>query len=159
MSLIVHNTTLQPLFSIYVPLLLGVVLIPDCILTVLLQCFQLTGLRLSFFLICDPPRPRTVWLVLRSVVPYRSNFLVFLPPLCASSLSTLNWPLGSATLYLSSNSFSDSWSNLSSFSVSSISDRLFYRPGILFPAAFFTPSTPWSSNRPQFLVAFPWSPF
>ena len=31
MSLNVHNTTLQTLFSIYVPLLLGVVLIPDCI--------------------------------------------------------------------------------------------------------------------------------
>ena len=30
------------------------------------------------------------------------SFLVFLPPFCASSLSTLNWPLGPATLYLSS---------------------------------------------------------
>ena len=70
------------------------------IVSVLLQCFQLTGLRLSFFLICDPPRPRTVWLVLRSVVPYRSLF--FFTPLFASSLSTLNWPLGPATVYLSS---------------------------------------------------------
>ena len=52
-------------------------------LTLLYQFYynviQLTGLRLSFFLIGDPPRPRTVWLVLRSVVPYRSLF--FLTPL------------------------------------------------------------------------------
>ena len=61
------------------------------------QCFPLAGLRLRFFLICVPPRPKTAWLVLRSVVPYRSLF--FLPPLCAS---TLNWPLGPATLSLSS---------------------------------------------------------
>ena len=57
------------------------------------QCFPLAGLWLRFLLIGVPPRPKTAWLVLRSVVPYRSLF--FLPPLCAS---TLNWPLGPATL-------------------------------------------------------------
>ena len=100
MSLNVHNTTLQTLFSIYVSLLLGVVLIPNCIS--LLQCFQLTGLRLSFFLICDPPRPRTVWLVHRSVVPYRSLFSLRHFCLLVPSLSTLNWPLGPATVCRSS---------------------------------------------------------
>ena len=93
------------------------------------QCFPLAGLRLRFLLICVPPRPKTAWLVLRSVVPYRSLF--FLPPLCAS---TLNWPLGPATLSLYR--FAHFWLTFSR-SAKSFPDRLFYRPGILFPAACF----------------------
>ena len=93
------------------------------------QCFPLAGLRLRFLLIYVPPRPKTAWLVLRSVVPYRSLF--FLPPLCAS---TLNWPLGPATLSLYR--FAHFWLTFSR-SAKSYPDRLFYRPGILFPAACF----------------------
>ena len=93
------------------------------------QCFPLAGLRLRFLLICVPPRPKTAWLVLRSVVPYRSLF--FLLPLCAS---TRTWPLGPATLSLYK--FALSWLPFSR-STKSFPDRLFYRPGILFPAPCF----------------------
>ena len=89
------------------------------------QCFPLAGLRLSFLLICVPPRPKTAWLVLRSVVPYRSLFFL---PLCAS---TLTWTLSPATLSLYK--FALSWLPFSR-SAKSFPDRLFYRPGILFPA-------------------------
>ena len=83
----------------------------------------------SLLLICVPPRPKTAWLLLRSVVPYRSLF--FLLPLCAS---TLTWPLGPATLSLYE--FALSWLPFSR-SAKSFPDRLFYRPGILFPAPCF----------------------
>ena len=63
------------------------------------------------------------------MVPYRSLF--FLPALCAS---TLNWPLGPATLSLYK--FALSWLTFSR-SAKSFPDRLFYRPGILFPATCF----------------------
>ena len=157
MSLNVHNTTLQTLFSIYVSLLLGVVLIPNCIS--LLQCFQLTGLRLSFFLICDPPRPRTVWLVHRSVVPYRSLFSLRHFCLLVPSLSTLNWPLGPATVCRSSRgsllidqTYHPSPSDLSL-------TGYFTAQASFYLAAFFTPYTHWSFYRSQFfgcvyLVAF-----
>ena len=128
------------------------------IVSVLLQCFQLTGLRLSFFLICDPPRPRTVWLVLRSVVPYRSLF--FLTPLFfVSSLSTLNWPLGPATVCRSSRgsllldqTYHPSPSDLSL-------TGYFTAQASFYLVAFFTPYTHWSFYRSQFLVVFTWSPF
>ena len=42
------------------------------------QCFPLAGLRLRFFLVCVPPRPTAAWLLLRSVVPYHSLFLLLL---------------------------------------------------------------------------------
>ena len=157
MSLNVRNTTLQTLFSIYVSLLLGVVLIPNCIS--LLQCFQLTGLRLSFFLICDPPRPRTVWLVHRSVVPYRSLFSLRHFCLLVPSLSTLNWPLGPATVCRSSRgsllidqTYHPSPSDLSL-------TGYFTAQASFYLAAFFTPYTHWSFYRSQFfgcvyLVAF-----
>ena len=92
------------------------------------QCFPLAGLRLRFLLICVPPRPKTAWLVLRSVVPYRSLFFL---PLCAS---TLTWTLSPATLSLYK--FALSWLPFSR-SAKSFPDRLFYRPGILFPAPCF----------------------
>ena len=96
----------------------------------------------SLLLICVPPRPKAAWLLLRSVVPYRSLFFLLLP-LCAS---TLTWPLSPATLSLYK--FALSWKPFSP-SAKSFSDRLFWRPGIRFSGTlFFFP--PWSYYRPQF---------
>ena len=99
----------------------------------------------SLLLICVPPRPKTAWLLLRSVVPYRSLFFFFfffffLLPLCAS---TLTWPLSPATLSLYK--FALSWLPFSR-SAKSFPDRLFYRPGIPFPAPCFL--------RPDLITAF-----
>ena len=95
---------------------------------ILLPMFSAGRPPASLLLICVPPRPKTAWLLLRSVVPYRSLFFL---PLCAS---TLTWTLSPATLSLYT--FALSWLPFSR-SAKSFPDRLFYRPKILFPAPCF----------------------
>ena len=58
--------------------MLGVVLIPDVFYNILLPMFSASRSPASLLLVCVPPRPTAAWLLLRSVVPYHSLYLLLL---------------------------------------------------------------------------------
>ena len=77
------------------------------------QCFSAGRSPASLLLVCVPPRPTAAWLLLRSVVPYHSLFLLLLLR-----------PGRQVRLLFLSTSFALSWLPISR-SAKSFSDRLF----------------------------------
>ena len=97
---------------------------PMIFYNILLPMFSAGRSPASLLLVCVPPRPTAAWLLLPSVVPYHSLFLLLL--LC---------PGHQVRLLFFYSKFALSWLPISR-SAKSFSDRLFLRPGIRFPVPF-----------------------